>query len=152
MSPIDANSKILIYATTCICWNTLGKCFNSLFWLPKRARLIWVLFFFSSNSEKEVKRRKIWTMWRSFELCLQAPKSVSKQCEQTGHSFISCIRSCTILLKLQKPLLVWCAQILINSIKYFSVALFLFHSSIHCGSSSSAILKPVWSEHPFLCV
>ena len=89
---IDANSKILNYATTCVCCKTLGECFNSLFQLSKSARLLFVHFCFSSTP-KEVKRRKIRTMQRPFELCLQAPNSVSKQCAQMSHSRVCCMES-----------------------------------------------------------
>ena len=47
---IDTNSKILNYATPYACWNTLSKCFSSLFQLSKIARLPFVHFSFSSTS------------------------------------------------------------------------------------------------------
>ena len=59
--------------------------------LAKRARLLFVHFCFSSNP-KEVKRCKIRTMRRPFELCLQTPNSVSEQCAQMGHSRVCCER------------------------------------------------------------
>ena len=74
---IDANGKILNYATTCVCCNTLGECFNSFFQLSKRARLLFVHFCFSSTPKEEVKRRKIRTMRRPFELYL-FPNNVRK--------------------------------------------------------------------------
>ena len=45
---IDANIKILNFATTCVCYYALGECFNGLFLLSK-SRLLFVHFFFSQE-------------------------------------------------------------------------------------------------------
>ena len=101
---IDANSEIFNHATTSLCWNGLGECFNSLFQLSRKTRFLFVRSSFSRTSEEKVKRRKMWTMGRPFELCLQAPNFVSEPCVLMGHCLVCYMGSCTIMLEPQKSL------------------------------------------------